>query len=74
MKNCCSTIVDEIPYFVGIKLCGTVIAEKTSHMMLGREVKVCFIKAHKCEYNDTSVHNVLQLLPANKSHKFFCIF
>ncbi|XP_058799192.1 uncharacterized protein LOC131668777 [Phymastichus coffea] len=42
-----TTVVDAIPYFLGLKLCGTVIAEKTSHLMLGREVKVCFIKAHK---------------------------
>ncbi|XP_014204916.1 uncharacterized protein LOC106636882 [Copidosoma floridanum] len=34
-------------YFVGIKLCGTVVAEKSSHQKLGRELKVCLIKAHR---------------------------
>ena len=37
-------------YFFGIQLFGTVIAEKTSHVNVGREIKVCLIKALKCKY------------------------
>ncbi|OXU17548.1 hypothetical protein TSAR_010783 [Trichomalopsis sarcophagae] len=42
-----STTLNDQKYFVGLKLCGTVVAEKTSHEKFGREIKVCLIKAHK---------------------------
>jgi hypothetical protein len=36
-------------YFIGLKLFGTIVAEETSHIQLGREIKVFLIKAHKCK-------------------------
>ncbi|XP_014230320.1 uncharacterized protein LOC106654807 [Trichogramma pretiosum] len=44
------TSCNDQKYFWGINLCGTVIAEKTSHKNVGREIKICLIKAHK--WND----------------------
>lgn len=35
-------------YCVCLYLFGTVVAEKTTHVNLGREIKVTLVKAHKC--------------------------
>ena len=42
-----SAIVNETKYFVGLKLYGAVVPDKTSHGNSGRELKIVLIKAHK---------------------------
>ncbi|KZC11915.1 PREDICTED: uncharacterized protein LOC107190115 [Dufourea novaeangliae] len=42
-----STTVNERGYYVSLYLFGTVVAEKTVHVNLGREIKVTLVKAHK---------------------------
>ncbi|KAJ8679448.1 hypothetical protein QAD02_015235 [Eretmocerus hayati] len=42
-----STHLGGCKYFLGLRLFGAVVAEKTSHQRLGREVKIILIKALK---------------------------
>lgn len=44
-----STTVNSKNYYIYLYLFGTVIAEKTVHINLEREIKITLIKAHKCK-------------------------
>lgn len=44
-----STIINSKCYCVSLNLYGAVIAEKTTHINLRREIKVTLVKAHKCK-------------------------
>ena len=42
-----STTLNEKNYCICLQLFGTIVAEKTTHVNLGREIKVTLFKAHK---------------------------
>lgn len=44
-----STRLNEKNYCICLHLFGTIVAEKTTHVNLGREIKVTLFKAHKCK-------------------------
>lgn len=46
-----STITNSEKYYICSYLFGTVIAEKTIHRNIGREVKITLVKAHKGKIN-----------------------
>lgn len=46
-----STITNSKKYYICSYFFGTVIAEKTTHRNVGREVKITLVKAHKGKIN-----------------------